>query len=189
MTRSLRLPRRKRPGRRSVILQPLLERREAHTECESLHSRANSGGHLPRLWLWFALVSARKHRRVRALTYRQMVHPPPPSLQLRWLTAGGCAARKARPPRPPVIIKRPARVLAHPRVHEDDLAPASSSETMETDAAPASDPPDEMAHIRALLRPPPIPGATDWGIPPEPTGPPGTEIQVGLPPSCLARIC
>jgi hypothetical protein len=27
---------------------------------------------------------------------------------------------------------------------------------------------DELAQLRKLLRPPPIPGVEDWGIPPEP---------------------
>ncbi|EKM57961.1 uncharacterized protein PHACADRAFT_251887 [Phanerochaete carnosa HHB-10118-sp] len=41
-------------------------------------------------------------------------------------------------------------------------------------------PTDEMARIRALLRPPPIPGVDDWNIPPEPTGVCDPEIEAKL---------
>lgn len=41
-------------------------------------------------------------------------------------------------------------------------------------------PQDEMARIRALLRPPPIAGVDDWGIPPEPTGECEPEIEAKL---------
>lgn len=46
--------------------------------------------------------------------------------------------------------------------------------------AGAETPQDELTRIRALLRPPPIPGADDWGIPPEPTGACDPEIEVRL---------
>ena len=41
-----------------------------------------------------------------------------------------------------------------------------------------SEEPDELARIRALLRPPPIRGVDDWGIPPEPQGACDPEIEV-----------
>lgn len=34
----------------------------------------------------------------------------------------------------------------------------------------SQEPQDEMSRIRALLRPPPIPGVRNWGIPDEPEG-------------------
>jgi hypothetical protein len=38
--------------------------------------------------------------------------------------------------------------------------------------------PDELSEIRSLLRPPPIPGVDDWGIPPESTEPYDPAIKV-----------
>ena len=37
---------------------------------------------------------------------------------------------------------------------------------------------DEIAAIRALLRPPSIPGVEDWGIPPAPSGPCDPDLEV-----------
>ena len=75
----------------------------------------------------------------------------------------------------------------HPRAHlSDDLAgnlpananpQASGPSAISNDATTSServateDPPDELARIRLLLRPPQIPGLDDWGIPPESTAP------------------
>lgn len=84
-----------------------------------------------------------------------------------------------------VIIKRPA--IAHKnqiRAHISDdiiqedqsqIAGPSSRETdTSMDISPSSsrtvlsdEPQDELSRIRALLHPPPIPGANDWGVPPE----------------------
>lgn len=41
-------------------------------------------------------------------------------------------------------------------------------------------PVDELTRIRALLRPPPIPGVDDWGIPPEPSGQCDADIEAKL---------
>lgn len=41
-------------------------------------------------------------------------------------------------------------------------------------------PVDELTRIRALLRPPPIPGVDDWGIPPEPSGQCDSDIEAKL---------
>lgn len=41
-------------------------------------------------------------------------------------------------------------------------------------------PVDELTRIRALLRPPPIPGVDDWGIPPEPSGQCDPDIEAKL---------
>lgn len=40
---------------------------------------------------------------------------------------------------------------------------------------------DELSRIRALLRPPPIPGVEDWGIPPEcdESGDPAIAVGIG----------
>lgn len=40
---------------------------------------------------------------------------------------------------------------------------------------------DELGKIRALLRPPPIHGVRDWGIPPEPEGECDPDIEVRKP--------
>ncbi|OSC96582.1 HCNGP-domain-containing protein, partial [Trametes coccinea BRFM310] len=39
---------------------------------------------------------------------------------------------------------------------------------------------DELARIRQLLRPPPIPGVVDWGIPPEPDAPCDEAIKAKI---------
>ncbi|PPQ77459.1 LOW QUALITY PROTEIN: hypothetical protein CVT26_005845 [Gymnopilus dilepis] len=83
-----------------------------------------------------------------------------------------------------VIIKKPAISHKNPRVHITDeiqneqtpRAGSSLTESVTEQSSPsASQPPppglpaDELSQIRALLRPPPIPGVEDWGIPPETT--------------------
>ncbi|KAF9269029.1 hypothetical protein L218DRAFT_916550 [Marasmius fiardii PR-910] len=84
-----------------------------------------------------------------------------------------------------VIIKRPQYKprTAHTRAHisEELDGPSASSSTFQTatfsqpesSTAPQTNPtsdfePDEVQRIRTLLQPPPIPGVSDWGIPPEP---------------------
>ncbi|KAI0332901.1 HCNGP-domain-containing protein [Cubamyces sp. BRFM 1775] len=81
--------------------------------------------------------------------------------------------------KPAIIIRRhaPAKPHLRTRVPEDpaddpgpSTAPAARSISQEA-SAPAADvlyEDDELARIRQLLRPPPIPGVEDWGIPPEP---------------------
>jgi hypothetical protein len=44
----------------------------------------------------------------------------------------------------------------------------------------SEEPQDELSRIRALLRPPPIPGVDDWGIPPESNEPVDPAIAVSL---------
>ncbi|KAJ3787590.1 HCNGP-domain-containing protein [Lentinula aff. detonsa] len=48
----------------------------------------------------------------------------------------------------------------------DDSTPTSSVVTAQTSLIPETDD-VHLARIRALLRPPPIPGLSEWGIPPE----------------------
>lgn len=98
-----------------------------------------------------------------------------------------------RPLKSQVIIRRPQNIKIHPRAHnaEDDALAASnaqasgSSMTLDESVVPtfhqgtaSDDPPDEMARIRTLLRPPPIPGVEDWGIPPPSTEPCDPTIEV-----------
>jgi hypothetical protein len=52
---------------------------------------------------------------------------------------------------------------------------ADSTEAMELSD---DDAPDELALVRMRLRPPPIPGVTDWGIPPAPEGKTNPEVEV-----------
>jgi hypothetical protein len=95
-----------------------------------------------------------------------------------------------------VLIKRAPALKSHPRAHvSDDIAdsartgpesvsPGSSGEA----ACPApinhpsqyEEPLEELARIRALLKPPPIAGVEDWGIPPESTEPCNPAIQTKL---------
>ncbi|KAF7798477.1 hypothetical protein EIP86_009698 [Pleurotus ostreatoroseus] len=88
-----------------------------------------------------------------------------------------------------VIIRRPAHVKTHPRAPLPDDEPGPSSVAVPTFSQPPADeedepraptPPDELTQIRALLRPPPIPGVDDWGIPPPPTGACDPEIEAKL---------
>ncbi|KAK1227185.1 hypothetical protein PQX77_009819 [Marasmius sp. AFHP31] len=84
-----------------------------------------------------------------------------------------------------VVIKRPQHKprTAHPRAHiseeldsprassSRDTAPTSpQAESSTADLTPSTSQsqPEELQRIRDVLRPPPIPGVADWGIPPEP---------------------
>jgi hypothetical protein len=84
---------------------------------------------------------------------------------------------------------------SHPRAHiSEDLveniptsnnAQASGSSTLSNDDIPSSrsatdDPPDELTRIRSLLRPAPVPGLDDWGIPPPSIEPCDTVIEVSF---------
>ncbi|KDQ58725.1 hypothetical protein JAAARDRAFT_128486 [Jaapia argillacea MUCL 33604] len=87
------------------------------------------------------------------------------------------------PSTPQVIIRRHAPAKAYTRARlPDDMDASPSSSTLEHSASgpttatsseheDASEFPDELGQIRALLRPPPIPGVENWGIPPESTEP------------------
>jgi len=102
-----------------------------------------------------------------------------------------------RPPKPHVAIRRPPQTKSRPRAHiSDDIseepqpslnAQASSSFVPSNDGihpsshdAMINDIPDELAGIRSLLRPPPIPGLNDWGIPPPSTEPCNAAIEAKL---------
>ncbi|KAJ7837291.1 HCNGP-domain-containing protein [Mycena leptocephala] len=91
-----------------------------------------------------------------------------------------------------IIIRRPATQLkSHPRaVIADEIleAPPKRNEpqasTSGTQNAVASsshaEPQDELARIRELLKPAPIPGVDDWGIPPASTEPCDPALQTKL---------
>jgi hypothetical protein len=97
-----------------------------------------------------------------------------------------------RVPKSQVIIRRPAQLKGHPRAHiSEDIADdskqasTSTSPSLPSAALPSSnvqgiveEHPDELSQIRHLLRPPPIPGMDDWGIPPESTEPCDPAIKV-----------
>ncbi|KAJ6561267.1 HCNGP-like protein-domain-containing protein [Mycena sp. CBHHK59/15] len=107
------------------------------------------------------------------------------------LNAFADSTRKAQ-----VIIRRPAAPLKNrPRtVIADEVlakdavpAPASPTRQQQQNAEASSsssssvrDPQDELTRIRELLRPPPIPGVADWGIPPGSTEPCDPAIQTKL---------
>ncbi len=93
--------------------------------------------------------------------------------------------------RPAVIIRRHAPVKPHPRARllddPPELDPSSPSQSptplqpqdISTPlASDTDDALDELTCIRQFLRPPPIPGLHDWGIPPEPTKPCDPAIRV-----------
>ncbi|KAJ6591727.1 HCNGP-like protein-domain-containing protein [Mycena vulgaris] len=92
-------------------------------------------------------------------------------------------------PKSQIIIRRPAAQLkSHPRavISDEVLDPSEKREEAQASTSTAvassshADPQDELTRIRALLRPAPIPGEDDWGIPPEPTTPCDPAIQTKL---------
>lgn len=106
-----------------------------------------------------------------------------------------CLFSAGRPTKSQVVIRRPPPIKNHPRAHiSDDLADdprpspnaqASGSSALPNDvlsssASTADDPPDELTRIRSLLRPPPIPGLDDWGIPQQSTEPCDPTIEANF---------
>ncbi|KAJ8693948.1 hypothetical protein PTI98_008887 [Pleurotus ostreatus] len=93
-----------------------------------------------------------------------------------------------------IIRKPPASSKAHARTRtleeevendqnqlEDYIPHSSSSTPLPTQGDPPSDDaPDELSQIRALLKPPPIPGSEDFGIPPPSTEPCNATIEAKL---------
>ncbi|KAG5640344.1 hypothetical protein DXG03_009142 [Asterophora parasitica] len=94
-----------------------------------------------------------------------------------------------------IIRKPPAAALKHTtRAHiSDEITqdlkptptidqPRMSASPMDLDTSPPDTerPADELSRIRVLLRPPPIPGLEDWGIPPASTEPPDPAIVTKL---------
>jgi hypothetical protein len=97
-------------------------------------------------------------------------------------------------PKSQVIIRRPAQQRGHPRAHVSDeilggseslraFSPASipdafpHTEQVETGSPEEA---DEISHLQQLLRPPPIPDFTDWGIPSASLSPYDPAIEVRL---------
>lgn len=98
-----------------------------------------------------------------------------------------------------IIIRKHTHLKPHhPRTHlveENDPMRAASSSSVPTFSQPPDNEPttregedhaerqdsgtpsDELTRIRMLLRPPPMPGVDDWGIPPEPQGDCDPEIE------------
>lgn len=94
-------------------------------------------------------------------------------------------------PKSQVVIRRPAHLKTHPRARvSDDIAteppteppPPEAEEALEAEPedTPSLDV-DEIVPLREFLRPAPIPGLIDWGIPPEATAPCDPAIDVGYP--------
>ncbi|CDO76929.1 hypothetical protein BN946_scf185006.g11 [Trametes cinnabarina] len=97
--------------------------------------------------------------------------------------------------KPAVIIRRHAPAKPHLRTRVPDDArdeagssnPAvprrSASQEVTGSAAGAAyeeEASDELARVRQLLHPPPIPGVVDWGIPPEPETPCDEAIKAKI---------
>lgn len=85
-----------------------------------------------------------------------------------------------------VIIRRPTHIKPHPRtrtIEDEYLVPSTSTLSLTMSPVPEQDTgssTDELTRIRTLLRPPPIPGVDDWGIPPEPAGTCDPDIEAKL---------
>ncbi|KAI8969767.1 HCNGP-like protein-domain-containing protein [Trametes punicea] len=96
--------------------------------------------------------------------------------------------------KPAVIIRRHAPAKPHlrtrlPEDSTDEPGPSTSppqrpvaqeQPTTATNTFVDEQDLDELTRIRQLLRPPPIPGAADWGIPPEPDTPCDQNIKAKL---------
>jgi hypothetical protein len=116
-------------------------------------------------------------------------------LYLAYAAGSNCNSTN-RPARRPVatsksqiIIRRPIHSKPHPRsrLAEDAEPPSSSTTLAETSSSStssddrSSDPSsNELVKIRDLLRPPPIPGVLDWGIPAVATEPCDPAVEVLL---------
>ena len=111
------------------------------------------------------------------------------SLLRHWCSNSG--KRLAR--RPPassksqIVIRRPAHCKPHPRARLTEESEAPSPSTTLAEASGSSSVSEdqlsdlssnELIKIRDLLRPPPIPGVPDWGIPAASTEPCDPAIEV-----------
>lgn len=87
-----------------------------------------------------------------------------------------------------IIIKRPAHIKTHPRSRQvndlNESADAATTLSLSSQASTSSyaldsiqDTTDELSRIRAMLRPPPIPGVPDWGIPTASSVPSDPDIE------------
>ena len=86
-----------------------------------------------------------------------------------------------------IVIRRPVHSKPHPRARLTEETEAPSPPTTEAEASGSSTVPEdqlsdlssnELIKIRDLLRPPPIPGVPDWGIPAASTEPCDPAIEV-----------
>ena len=130
------------------------------------------------------LVSARINRQDSFLTRLQDVRSPFLAYRIHILTSRALLV-SAGMTKPPVVIRRPVHAKPHPRARiteDEEQAPSTSaSSSTAVPVAPDQDtglPTDELTRIRALLRPPPIPGVEDRGIPREPTGRCDPDVEV-----------
>ncbi|KAH9050268.1 HCNGP-like protein-domain-containing protein [Lactarius hengduanensis] len=96
-------------------------------------------------------------------------------------------ARRLTITKPQIIIRRPVHSKPHPRSRSVEDAELASSTATQAEASTSSPPSDdksgdlsELSQIRDLLRPPPIPGVPDWGIPPASTEPCEPAIEAKL---------
>ncbi|KAI0761113.1 HCNGP-like protein-domain-containing protein [Irpex lacteus] len=67
-----------------------------------------------------------------------------------------------------IVIKKPHHLKPHPRAPLPDTERSNTTVAADRSEVPqhaANEPEDELTRIRTLLRPSPIPGVDDWGIP------------------------
>ncbi|KAJ7636915.1 HCNGP-like protein-domain-containing protein [Roridomyces roridus] len=93
-------------------------------------------------------------------------------------------------PKSQIIIRRPPKshqrttiaddIIDAPKAEEEQAEASTSTAAASSSQQHISDPQDELTRIRALLKPPPIPGVEDWGIPPASTEPCDPAIQAKL---------
>ncbi|TCD64273.1 hypothetical protein EIP91_004312 [Steccherinum ochraceum] len=90
---------------------------------------------------------------------------------------------EAGPSKTQIIIKRPPKLKAHLRTRLPEEETSTFNMPDPDDEAlidAAREVPEELVRIRDLLRPPPIQGVSDWGIPPEAAGACDPAIQAKL---------
>ncbi|KAH9994712.1 HCNGP-like protein-domain-containing protein [Russula vinacea] len=101
------------------------------------------------------------------------------------------ARRSATSSKSQIVIRRPVHSKPHPRsrLTEDTEAPSPSPSATQAEASSSSTlsedrlsdlSSNELTKIRDLLRPPPIPGVLDWGIPAVSTEPCDPAIEAKL---------
>lgn len=82
-----------------------------------------------------------------------------------------------------ILIKRPIHIKPHPRSRQSDdptttvAVPPNVFQASSSTHVPNSDE-DELSRVRTILRPPPMTGVPDWGIPPASSTSHDPDIEV-----------
>ncbi|KAI0764499.1 HCNGP-like protein-domain-containing protein [Trametes elegans] len=107
---------------------------------------------------------------------------PPRSANNHTTSRPAVIIRRHAPTKPHLRTRLPEDVADEPGPSSSGIARTSSQDqpTERTGDPAGAEPSDELTRIRQLLRPPPIPGVEDWGIPPEPETPCDEAIKAKI---------